>query len=89
MCELRTQGFGKALMSLLLSLFNHAFIPRPDPQFLIYPSPATAPPANQTNDKLVRSGLLFLLMPKDRYGVWCCWANAEFRLSPGKPINFI
>ena len=53
-------------MSLLLSLFNHAFIPRPDPQFLIYPSPATtAPPADQTNDKLVRSGLT---LPADAKG---------------------
>ncbi|HEY7786597.1 MAG TPA: MG2 domain-containing protein [Pyrinomonadaceae bacterium] len=27
-------------------------------------------PARQTNDQLVRSGLLFLLKQKDRYGVW-------------------
>jgi hypothetical protein len=32
--------------------------------------PAPAPPAHQTNDTLIRSGLLFLLKEKDRYGVW-------------------
>ena len=32
--------------------------------------PAPASSANQANDHLVRSGLLFLLKEKDRYGVW-------------------
>lgn len=32
--------------------------------------PAPASSAHQTNDPLVRSGLLFLLKQKDRYGVW-------------------
>jgi hypothetical protein len=32
--------------------------------------PAPASSANQANDRLVRSGLLFLLKEKDRYGVW-------------------
>ncbi|HXM36771.1 MAG TPA: hypothetical protein VN920_16360, partial [Pyrinomonadaceae bacterium] len=32
--------------------------------------PIKTSPANQTNDHLVRSGLLFLIKEKDRYGVW-------------------
>jgi hypothetical protein len=36
----------------------------------IAPLPAPTPPANQTNYTLIRSGLLFLLKEKDRYGVW-------------------
>ena len=39
-------------------------------QTVIAKHPAPAPPAHQTNDTLVRSGLLFLLKQKDRYGVW-------------------
>jgi len=35
-----------------------------------YRVPIKIIPANQTNDQLVRSGLLFLLKEKDRYGVW-------------------
>ena len=33
-------------------------------------APTPASPASQTTDPLVRSGLLFLLRQKDRYGVW-------------------
>jgi len=36
----------------------------------VTPSPAKTAPSHQTNDALVRSGLLFLLKQKDRYGVW-------------------
>ena len=78
-------------MSLFLSLFNQVFIPRPDPQSLIYPSPATAAPANQTNDKLVRSGLT---LPADakrplRRLVLCIRVNCAFpRLSPSTPKEF-
>jgi hypothetical protein len=32
--------------------------------------PAPAPPANQTNHRSIRSGLLFQLEQEDRYGVW-------------------
>ena len=36
----------------------------------VTPSPAKTAPSHQTNDALVRSGLLFLLKQKDRCGVW-------------------
>ena len=68
-------------MSLLHSLFDQALAPRPEPRLEPQPpnclGPANAAPANQTNDELVRSGLTFLLMPKDRYGVWYWWANVN------------
>ncbi len=40
-------------------------IPPPDKS-----GPAATHPATQTNEQLIRSGLLFLLKKKDRYGVW-------------------
>ncbi len=49
--------------------------------------PAAPTPAHQTNDKLIRSGLPFLLNQKDRYGVWFLTSTLEPSGSPGSPIN--
>jgi hypothetical protein len=76
-------------MSLLLFLFDQALTPRLEPQPLYDLGPAPVSPANQTNYKLVRSGLLFLLMPKDRYGVWCLWANVNSASPQANPSTAI
>jgi hypothetical protein len=76
-------------MSLLLSLFDQALTPQLEPQPLNSLRPANAAPANQTNEKLVRSGQFFLLMPKDRYGVWCWWANVNSASPQPNPSTVI
>lgn len=68
--ELKTQKFSGGDMSRLLSLVSllqakdQSLTPPMKPQPLHHTPPATLAPAPQTNDQLVRSGLLFLLRQK-------------------------